>query len=134
MSMYLRLWHGRQNPNEDLDDWGTDGPILGPFDSIGGTYCSDLKAFSGDDHEVWFTFHQDLLYYDGMFYGDWSVCQDAGVRVEKADQGKADLPKDLKDWLFTCCDECAREYRDILFKCPHCGADMGGADDEEDSE
>lgn len=120
MSLYLRLWHGRRNPEEKLDGWGTDGPTLGPFESIGGTYCADLKAFSDDGDEVWFTFHEDLLFYDGLFYGDWSISHN-GKGAVKASQDKADMPKDLGVWQFINCPECEREARDIDRKCASCG-------------
>jgi hypothetical protein len=29
--MYLHLWHGRKEPDERLNDWGFDGPCLGPL-------------------------------------------------------------------------------------------------------
>jgi hypothetical protein len=32
MSLYLELYHGRDNVNDDMDDWGFDGPIIGPLE------------------------------------------------------------------------------------------------------
>ncbi len=29
-NLYLRLYHGRKDPQEDLEDWGSAGPIFGP--------------------------------------------------------------------------------------------------------
>ena len=29
--MYLRLYHGRTDPNQQMDDWGFGGPIIGPL-------------------------------------------------------------------------------------------------------
>jgi hypothetical protein len=31
MFVYLELYHGRHSPDENLDDWGFEGPVLGPF-------------------------------------------------------------------------------------------------------
>lgn len=34
----LRLWHGRNTPNEDLNDWGFDGPTLNDVESFESSY------------------------------------------------------------------------------------------------
>ena len=30
--VYLHLFHGRAEPDQSLDDWGEQGPVLGPFE------------------------------------------------------------------------------------------------------
>ncbi len=77
MPVYVVLFHGRNSPDEQLNDWGEPGPILGPLQYFHTTYASDLKletcdgqcgelCLVGPDH--------DLIFYNGKCYGDWSVC------------------------------------------------------------
>ena len=44
MSVYVELFHGHHFPGEELDDWGFQGPILGPFPYFHITYGSDVTA------------------------------------------------------------------------------------------
>lgn len=34
MSYYLHLFHGRKDPNQQMDDWGEDGPYIGPLHAV----------------------------------------------------------------------------------------------------
>ena len=89
--MYLHLYHGRTDPESMMDGWGEDGPFFGPLEWFSCTYMGVLNLQSKDDdepvgplcgsvsdlNEVW---HRDamfviddLIYYDGVFYGDWSL-------------------------------------------------------------
>lgn len=34
MSVYLYLFHGRATPDEDVEDWGCEGPAIGPLDYV----------------------------------------------------------------------------------------------------
>lgn len=99
MSVYLHLFHGRDDPEQDMDDWGFDGPVIGPLKYVHVTYMTDLKmdmeqdvaakffpelieqheemlgrnvvpTFCGE-HHLYLT--EDLVVYDGKYYGDWSV-------------------------------------------------------------
>ena len=77
-SVYLCLFNGRTDPDEKLDDWGSIGPVLGPFDYCHTTYSCDIKVAgdadsNGKPFEDSFYMYGDLLYYDGVYYGDWSV-------------------------------------------------------------
>ena len=74
MPVYLKLFHGRNTPTEELDDWGFDGPVLGPLAHVHTTYGSDIKL--GDvEGELIGVLHtvNDLVYYNKAYYGDWSV-------------------------------------------------------------
>src|SRR5690349_3416947 len=31
IGVLLELFHGRKSPDEELNDWGSSGPVLGPF-------------------------------------------------------------------------------------------------------
>ena len=94
--LYLRLFHGRTNPNQNLDDWGTDGPIFGPYEFVHTTYASNLKLGKENLCDELFCF-EDMIYYDGVYYGDWTVFD--SETLEKStyhatlfDQEKANLP------------------------------------------
>jgi hypothetical protein len=69
----LELFHGRSSPDEHLDTWGTQGPVF-LVRYVHVTYLCDIKlgidepAGDGDLHFV-----KDLVFYDGCYYGDWSV-------------------------------------------------------------
>ena len=43
MSVYLYLFHGRATPDEDVEDWGCEGPAIGPLDYVHTTYGSEVK-------------------------------------------------------------------------------------------
>lgn len=69
----IELFHGRTSPDEHLESWGRQGPVF-LVDYVHVTYLCDIKlgipepAGDGDLHFV-----EDLVYYDGVYYGDWSV-------------------------------------------------------------
>lgn len=73
----IYLNHGRAYPEEELDDWGADGPILGPFTGMHLTYMSTVRFFNSDgasrNDEYEASIVGDLFFYDGMYYGDWGV-------------------------------------------------------------
>jgi hypothetical protein len=81
--LYLRLFHGRAEPNEHLDDWGFDGPVIGPLEFMHTTYAFHVKlgfvnpekarAFKLDPRFPELIAHEDLLVHDGKYYGDWSA-------------------------------------------------------------
>ena len=88
---FLRLWHGRRSLDADLDGWGEDGPTFGPFPFFHMTYCSEIKFGDGLCLEV----VDGLVFYDGVYYGDWSftakpVSGDSFIDV--FDAAKAILP------------------------------------------
>lgn len=96
--MKLDIYHGRKNPEEDLDDWGFHGPTLSGVKAVLVTYVSTFrvifetpsyaaaaKAMTGWDYfdgeggtELEMRFHEDLIHvssghpWDGYF-GDWSL-------------------------------------------------------------
>lgn len=77
MPVYLELFHGRKTVTEQLEDWGTGGPILGPLSYVHTTYATDIKVETADGvcGELRIVGEEtvDLLYYGGVYYGDWSV-------------------------------------------------------------
>jgi hypothetical protein len=92
----MELFHGRTSVEQQLESWGSQGPEF-LVDYVHVTYQDDIKlgipvpAGDGDLRYV-----EDLVYYDGVYYGDWSVFSpellDEGqrARVERYDAGKAD--------------------------------------------
>jgi len=94
---YISLWHGRNTPNEELDDWGFDGPVFGPYQAVQVTYARRIKLLRGDDvyHEL--PIVEDMAVYDDKYYGDWNIIPSADVlndehlkgRVVAFEEGKA---------------------------------------------
>ena len=67
-----------------MDDWGFDGPAIGPINWCHTTYASDVKIqfeaaadgaryFGVTDNEFQMKIVGDLLVFDGVYYGDWTV-------------------------------------------------------------
>mgnify|MGYP001346063904 FL=1 len=97
----LELFHGRAMPDQDLDAWGTQGPVF-LLDYVHVTYLCDIKlgipepAGDGDLHFV-----DDLVFYDGAYYGDWSVFPaelaesdpSLSTRVATFEPAKAEVPR-----------------------------------------
>ena len=91
MTVYLHLFHGRDDPNQDMDDWGSDGPVLGPFRYVHITYLGHIKfsmeteAFKAAfpdatriyPYEGWvdgeLDTYEDMILYQGKYYGDFSI-------------------------------------------------------------
>lgn len=96
--IYLRLFHGRTNPNQDMDDWGADGPIFGPYEFVHTTYSS-LVRFGKQDGDCDSLYAvEDMLYYDGVYYGDWTVFSlqtlvSGKYQLTAYEQKKANLPR-----------------------------------------
>jgi hypothetical protein len=72
--MYLRLYHGRTDPAQDMDGWGFDGPTFGPLSSYVHTYCCTFRIH-GDcgTRELWLETHDDMICWNGCFYGDMEI-------------------------------------------------------------
>lgn len=101
----VHLFHGRKDPDMDMDDWGEDGPCIGPFHWFHTTYDCHVRAGRADPPyttwEITDSMHGDMIYYDGMFYGDWSVCDIHTFLRERReivelDEAKAKLPEGMK--------------------------------------
>jgi hypothetical protein len=72
--MYMRLYHGRNDPEQEMDDWGFVGPTFGPLSSYIHTYCSTFRIYGAcDTSEVWLERHDDMIRWDGCFFGDFEV-------------------------------------------------------------
>jgi len=82
MGVWLRLFHGRDDPEADLEDWGYDGPLIGPLRYVHTTYANCVKyAFCyeedarrfGMDPEGFIPMMNECLVFEDQYYGDWSV-------------------------------------------------------------
>jgi hypothetical protein len=69
--MYLNLFHGRDSKNQDMEGWGDQGPIV-PIDGFGFTY-STLTVYDVDGTDSELVQDEDLIFYDGKWYGDFSI-------------------------------------------------------------
>lgn len=82
--MYLRLLHGRASPDYEMEDWGSDGPWIGPLERFHCIYSSEvgitfvggeeLSPMSPNETVVppLYVFGQ-LIYHDGIYYGDFEL-------------------------------------------------------------
>lgn len=82
--MYLMLFHGRSAPDEQLDNWGSNGPILGPLCYVHTTYASSI-AFEfatkeaalacgfDDQYDNEMQWSNELIHFNNVWYGDMSV-------------------------------------------------------------
>lgn len=74
MALYLRLFHGRWDSGQKLTMWGSDGPIIGPFDSLHVVYLSALRLCrDADDFELELATHERFIVFDGVLYGDFEL-------------------------------------------------------------
>lgn len=106
----IHLFHGRKTPYENLDDWGFQGPVIGPFHWCHTTYDCDTRlgreGMEHDEEGLWElrkSICGDVLYYDGNYYGDWSVAPfalfeaDGCSKMEPFDAEKAKLPENIPE-------------------------------------
>ncbi len=83
--LYLKLLHGRTLIDLELEDWGEDGPWIGPLEWFHCTYMATLcigfargevfESSTGTISEVPSPMYicQQMIYYEGSYYGDWEL-------------------------------------------------------------
>lgn len=80
MSIAIKLMHGRNHIDENLNGWGFDGPVIGPISYFHVTYNANCSL--GIQHESYIEevgmidFKDEdggLFYYKGAYYGDWEI-------------------------------------------------------------
>lgn len=73
----LHLYNGAGSNDElwEIDDWGPEERILGPFEVIQVTYACHIKCYPPDSNDVFeLTWDADgLIPYDGKVFGDMSI-------------------------------------------------------------
>jgi hypothetical protein len=73
-NLYLRLYHGRKNPEQDMDDWGFNGPIFGPLSAVVMTYLTTIRLHGTRPcDELWLETTRDMVLWQGDYYGDFEV-------------------------------------------------------------
>lgn len=87
----IKLFHGRQRPDEELSEWGENGPLL-RIEYLHVIYFTTFQLGTPDNDEVWLedwvhgkqdgVLVDGLFYYDGMFYGDWNILHVAANEVD----------------------------------------------------
>ena len=107
--MYISLWHGRNNPDEAMEDWGYEGPSIEGVEQLWFTYmgtirvsffsvadCAKAKALTGWDswdHETLeIRVEGDCVRLDrpdgkAELYGDWSLVDDRGALMPVDGEG-----------------------------------------------
>jgi hypothetical protein len=80
-----------------MDDWGSNGPILGPYQFVHTTYGWDIKLGKSNGNCDELYVRKDMVYYDLVYYGDWSVfdegtCKEAQFQITQFEQAKANMP------------------------------------------
>lgn len=72
--MYLRLYHGRTDPAQEMDGWGFDGPTFGPLACYVQTYCCTFRIHcESSAEELWLNVQDGMIHWDDGFYGDMEV-------------------------------------------------------------
>jgi hypothetical protein len=72
--MYLRLFHGRTDPAQKMDDWGFAGPTFGPLTCYVHTYCCTFRLYGeSDHHELWLEKYGDMIRWGNAYFGDMEV-------------------------------------------------------------
>lgn len=107
--VYLQLFHGRDSKDEHMEDWGFPGPVFGPLKYVHTTYGSDIKfeytdgSTGSNPSDGLLSAVDDMVYYDGRYYGDWSVFEMTDklyrvhtVRIQAFSPAKASLKREDK--------------------------------------
>jgi hypothetical protein len=98
MPLRFRLFHGRVDPLQQMDDWGTDGPVF-PANFVHTTYGRHIRLGGpqhGESHLELYVNKDGLVFYDGVWYGDWTVYMsdvEPDLPLSVCDQSKAEIPK-----------------------------------------
>jgi hypothetical protein len=123
--MYLGVFHGRKTDAEALQDWGANGPIIGPINWCHSTYYShvriqfadgvDFKKYGFDNDEPDIPVSAGgCLQIDGMLYGDWTVFHH---RMPESDPArKADLAAAIAKARLTLDGDSNDAEHDALFE------------------
>ena len=81
--LYLGLFHGRLDPADAMDDWGFNGPLIGPLSFVHTTYTNhikldfendcDAKRYLPQQTDYVLPVNEDMVFFKNRFYGDWTV-------------------------------------------------------------
>jgi hypothetical protein len=102
LPLRFRLFHGRVDPLQQMDDWGTDGPVF-PANFVHTTYGRHIRLGGpqhGESHLELYVNKDGLVFYDGVWYGDWTVYTpdvEPDLPLSLCDQSKAEIPKQQQE-------------------------------------
>jgi hypothetical protein len=81
--LYLGLFHGRKDPDDQMIEWGFNGPLIGPLSFVHTTYTNiiklgfhntiDEKRYFPTQDAPMLTINGDMVHYQDCYYGDWTV-------------------------------------------------------------
>jgi hypothetical protein len=77
-TVILHLYHGRNTPDEEMNDWGFDGPRI-ECDCVGFTYGTIWIVRNGEREDLT-PKGEDLIPWEGKYYGDFEVIAKAEDR------------------------------------------------------
>lgn len=87
--LYLNLWHGRKNRDDEMDEWGFNATDVEGHVAPRGDWflfadegvriiTFDQKAEKGWTEQL-IPFDGDMIHFGGNYYGDWSADNDGKV-------------------------------------------------------
>lgn len=91
--LYLHLYHGRTSPDQELNDWGEDGPYVGPISFVTWTYGYLKLQTDIDTHFLHEKQEDDMVHHNGKWYGDFELRFITGL--EEANEMKDAIPLDV---------------------------------------
>lgn len=97
--IYVDLFHGRKTVEENLEEWGTHGPVFGPYRHVTVTYTGWIQCEKPNGDADFIKIVGDLVYYDEMYYGDFTMFGDPSgfeSRLEEFDNDKAEVPEKVE--------------------------------------
>lgn len=82
--LYLGLFHGRNDPDQSLNDWGINGLIIDSLEHVHTTYATHIKLeFINQADIKKYGFHpgamidldidSGMVMFQNHWYGDWTV-------------------------------------------------------------
>ena len=82
MKTCLSLFHGRVDPKQDMEEQGTAGPVF-VCDYVQVTYAQHIQMSNIDCVNDFAIVEEDLIYYDGVYYGDFSIFPEENLSDEE---------------------------------------------------
>ena len=71
-NVYIRLYHGRDTKEEQMEDWGFECPYIIQCSGFIWTYGT-FRVFWGKDWETDLKVNEDMIEFMGKFYGDFEL-------------------------------------------------------------
>lgn len=107
--LYLGLFHGRDDPREEMNDWGFHGPMIGPLKWVHTTYAFKIRiAFECENDAVRYfstpckvqslELNDDLLTFRGKFYGDWTVYTVKEIQCQRPNDTFRNVQRPAEHW------------------------------------